>query len=147
MGIALLMHEQGKLELRTQFVEWRALVNWQTCQQKATEIRHYSKPLKLSGRPKGILQKTLRRSLLMIATRKPGKKPADRPSVKASFYLTQEVLVSLEEARLKLREMARPEGRAKITKSLIVEVAIQLAIEDLQASGEKSPLAGMLAWQ
>ena len=83
----------------------------------------------------------------MIPTRKPVKKPADRPSVKASFYLTREVLVSLEEARLKLREMARPEGKAKITKSLIVEVAIQLAIEDLEASGEKSPLAGMLAWQ
>ena len=83
----------------------------------------------------------------MIPTRKPVKKPADRPSVKATFYLTREVLVSLEEARLKLREMARPEGKAKITKSLIVEVAIQLAIEGLQASGEQSPLAGMLAWQ
>ena len=83
----------------------------------------------------------------MIPTRKTVKKPADRPSVKASFYLTREVLVSLEEARLKLRDLARPEGRAKITKSLIVEVAIHLAIEDLEASGEKSPLAGMLAWQ
>ena len=83
----------------------------------------------------------------MVATSKPVKKPGSRPSVKATFYLTREVLYSLEEARLKLREMARPEGRAKITKSLMVEVAIQLAIEDLQASGEKSPLAGMLAWQ
>ena len=83
----------------------------------------------------------------MIPTRKPVKKPADRPSVKATFYLTREVLFSLEKARLKQREMARPEGKAKITKSLIVEVAIQLAIEDLEASGEKSPLAGMLAWQ
>jgi hypothetical protein len=43
--------------------------------------------------------------------------------------------------------MAKPEGKAKITKSLIVEVAIQLSIEDLEASREKSPLAGMLAWQ
>ena len=83
----------------------------------------------------------------MVPTRNPVKKPDSRPSVKATFYLTKEVLDSLEEARLKLREMARPEGRAKITKSLIVEVAIQLAIEDLEASGEKSPLAGMLAWQ
>lgn len=83
----------------------------------------------------------------MIATSKPVTKPASRPSVKATFYLTREVLYSLEEARLKLREMARPEGRAKITKSLIVEVAIHLAIEELEASGEKSPLAGMLAWQ
>jgi hypothetical protein len=65
----------------------------------------------------------------MIPTSKPGKKPSGRPSVKATFYLTREVLSSLEEARLKLREMARPEGRAKITKSLIVEVAIQLAID------------------
>ncbi len=50
-------------------------------------------------------------------------------------------------SQAKLREMARPEGKAKITKSLIVEVAIQLAIEELETSGEKSPLAGMLAWQ
>ena len=83
----------------------------------------------------------------MVPTSKPVKKPDSRPSVKATFYLTKEVLDYLEEARLKLREMARPEGRAKITKSLIVEVAIQLAIEELEASGEKSPLAGMLAWQ
>jgi hypothetical protein len=83
----------------------------------------------------------------MIPTRKPVKKPATRPSVKATFYLTREALFSLEEARLKLREMARPEGKAKITKSMIVEAAIQLAIEGLEASGEKSPLAGMLAWQ
>jgi hypothetical protein len=83
----------------------------------------------------------------MIPASKPVKKPVTRPSVKATFYLTREVLLSLEEARLKLRELARPEGRAKITKSLIVEVAIHLAIEELEASGEKSPLAGMLAWQ
>lgn len=83
----------------------------------------------------------------MVPTSKPEKKPGGRPSVKATFYLTREVLASLEEARLKLREMARPEGQAKITKSLIVEVAIQLAIEALETSGEKSPLAGMLAWQ
>jgi hypothetical protein len=83
----------------------------------------------------------------MVSIGKPVKKPVTRPSVKATFYLSREVLFSLEEARLKLRELARPEGRAKITKSLIVEVAIHLAIEDLEASGEKSPLAGMLAWQ
>ena len=83
----------------------------------------------------------------MIPTGKPVKRPVTRPSVKATFYLSREVLFSLEEARLKLRDLARPEGRAKITKSLIVEVAIHLAIEDLEASGEKSPLARMLAWQ
>ena len=83
----------------------------------------------------------------MIPTSKPVKRPVTRPSVKATFYLTREVLASLEEARLKLRDLARPGGKAKITKSLIVEVAIHLAIEDLEASGEKSPLAGMLAWQ
>ena len=83
----------------------------------------------------------------MIPTSKPVKRPVTRPSVKATFYLSREVLFSLEEARLKLRELARPEGRAKITKSLIVEVAIHLAIEELEASGEKSPLARMLAWQ
>ena len=83
----------------------------------------------------------------MITTGKPVKRPVTRPSVKATFYLSREVLFSLEEARLKLRVLARPEGRAKISKSLIVEVAIHLAIEDLEASGEKSPLARMLAWQ
>jgi hypothetical protein len=83
----------------------------------------------------------------MIPTGKPVKRPVTRPSVKATFYLSREVLFSLEEARLKLRDLARPEGRAKITKSLIVEVAIHVAIEDLEASGEKSPLARMLAWQ
>ena len=75
----------------------------------------------------------------MILTSKPVKKSDGRPSVKATFYLTREVLSSLEEARLKLREMARPEGKAKITKSLIVEVAIQLAIEDTGGLRREKP--------
>jgi hypothetical protein len=58
----------------------------------------------------------------MSLTSKTVKKSDSRPSVKASFYLTREVLVSLEEARHKLREMARPEGKAKITITPVIKL-------------------------
>lgn len=51
---------------------------------------------------------------------------------KATFYLSQETLASLEEAWIKLRKMARTEDRGAVSKSAIVEEAILLALEDLE---------------
>jgi hypothetical protein len=38
MGIAFLMDEQGKQELRTQFVELRAMGNRQACQEESQSL-------------------------------------------------------------------------------------------------------------
>jgi len=79
--------------------------------------------------------------------RKPAKKeePAgDQETLKATFYLSQEAIDALEEARLRLRKMAGKDERARISKSAIVDAAILLAKEDLEAKAEKSQLAGRL---
>ena len=47
----------------------------------------------------------------MIPTSKLVKKSDSRPSVKVSFYLTREVLASLEEARLKLKRDGQARGQ------------------------------------
>jgi hypothetical protein len=60
--------------------------------------------------------------------------------VKATFYLHPEVLERLEDAWHHLRKVAKGAERGKVSKSLIVEVALELALQDLEGQGEASPL-------
>ena len=78
-------------------------------------------------------------------TRKTGKtayhktvKPEDK--AKATFYLSQPALENLEEAWYRLRKLAK-NNRSKVSKSLIVELAVRTALEDLEEKGDKSRLA------
>jgi len=64
--------------------------------------------------------------------------------VKATFYLHPEVLERLEDAWHQLRKLAKGMERGKVSKSLIVEVALDLALRDLEEQGEVSPLARTL---
>ncbi|MEW6737485.1 MAG: hypothetical protein AB1489_39755 [Acidobacteriota bacterium] len=50
---------------------------------------------------------------------------------KATYYLSQNVLDELDEAWFRIRKMAKPEDRGKLSKSLLVELALQMAIQDL----------------
>jgi hypothetical protein len=61
--------------------------------------------------------------------------------VKATFYLHPEVLERLEDSWHQLRKLAKGTERGKVSKSLIVEVALDLALQDLEGQGEASPLA------
>jgi hypothetical protein len=61
--------------------------------------------------------------------------------LKATFYLDPTVLEQLEEAWHQLRKLTRGTDRGKVSKSLIVEVALALALQELKAQGEASPLA------
>ena len=74
----------------------------------------------------------------------PPKTSADEERVKATYYLSQTALEGLDEAWLKLRRMARSR---KISKSLIVETATLLAVEELETKGKKSQLASKLVNQ
>lgn len=59
--------------------------------------------------------------------------------VKATYYLSQKAVDALEDAQYQLRKMAG-ESRSKVSKSIIVELAIQMALEDVEAKGNKSRL-------
>jgi len=98
--------------------------------------------------------------------RKPSKQPASKPvgrkpqqpdkayeeatsdsgevsgeKLKATYYLAIEAVEALEEGWYKLRKMASTDNRTSISKSLIVEIALQIALEELEKSGQKSKIA------
>lgn len=76
-------------------------------------------------------------------------KTAEEPApggdrLKATYYLSSEAMAGLDEAWLQLRRMAKAEDRTRISKSLMVEQAILLALEELEAEGAESRLARRL---
>ncbi len=61
--------------------------------------------------------------------------------LKATYYLAVEAVDALEEGWYQLRRMASTDARTRISKSLIVETALQIALEELEKTGQKSSLA------
>ena len=74
-----------------------------------------------------------------VSQKKPESQPAEK--VKATFYLEAEIVEALEEGWMELRKMADKKDRGQISKSLIVEQALKLALEDLEKRGADSSLA------
>ncbi len=68
--------------------------------------------------------------------------PVNIDKTKATFYLSQPTIDALEDAWFQLRKKATAKG--DVSKSLIVETALKLAIEDLNEHGTSSQLAGIL---
>ncbi len=65
--------------------------------------------------------------------------PEQTAPIKATFYLSQQIVDALEDAWLSLRKMTK--ARGDISKSGIVQEAIRLAVEDLKDKAGKSRLA------
>jgi len=75
---------------------------------------------------------------------KPPPPPDSEEKIKATFYLSQETVDLLEDGWLKLRRLAT--DRASVSKSAIVEAALEITLEDLAKYGEQSELASKLAY-
>ena len=88
------------------------------------------------------------------STSKPVSKPTGKPvsqkkpepqepaeKVKATYYLDAEAVEALEEGWMELRKLADKKDRGQISKSLIVELALKLALEELEKRGAESSLA------
>jgi hypothetical protein len=88
------------------------------------------------------------------STSKPVRKPTSKPAgqkkaetkepakkVKATFYLDAEIVEALETGWMELRRLADKKDRGQISKSMMVELALQLALEGLKAQGVNSLLA------
>lgn len=83
------------------------------------------------------------------------KRPASRPKpapeiqkpeapggkVKATFYISSAIVDKLEEGWTQLRRITPKEKRAEISKSFIVETALQEALEELASKQITSSLA------
>ena len=71
------------------------------------------------------------------------QEPAEK--VKATFYLDSKAVEALEDGWMELRKLADKRSRGRISKSLMVEMALQMALEDLQKKGSDSLLADKLS--
>ena len=78
--------------------------------------------------------------------KKPPVLPISDKKAKATYYLFPETLDALEAGWLQLRRLASYD-RTKISKSLIVEASLLMALEELKDKAEKSQLAIMLVSQ
>lgn len=66
---------------------------------------------------------------------------ATREKVKATFYISADIVDRLEEGWSELRKISPKEARGEISKSFIVETCLQEALEGLARSGRTSLLA------
>jgi hypothetical protein len=66
---------------------------------------------------------------------------------RSTLYFASETTYALDEAKLRLRRMLKPENLKSISKSSIAEAALLLALQDLDERGEDSDIARLLAKQ
>ena len=66
--------------------------------------------------------------------------------IKATYYFSPDTIEAIDDAWMQLRRLAGPE-RSSVSKSLIVETAIQIALKELERKGGKSQLASMTVTQ
>lgn len=71
--------------------------------------------------------------------------PEAKPT-KATFYLSGETLEAMEDALYQLRKLAG-QDRSRVTKSALVEAALEAALSDLERKGATSQLASKLVGQ
>lgn len=70
-----------------------------------------------------------------------GSEESSVEKLKATYYLSIDAIDALEDGWIKLRRMASTDARTGISKSLIVDKALQIVLEELEKTGQKSRLA------
>jgi outer membrane biosynthesis protein TonB len=93
---------------------------------------------------KTVSQKTQQPDKQLTEAPKPVREPSREASgekVKATYYLAIEAIEALEEGWYQLRKLAPTDARTGISKSLIVEEALQIVLEELEKAGQKSRIA------
>ena len=65
---------------------------------------------------------------------------------KVTYYLDQQTVDALEEAKLQLRRLS-PKEKRQISSSAIVDAALQIVFAELELEGAKSQLASKLVSQ
>jgi hypothetical protein len=68
----------------------------------------------------------------------------DEPKAKATFYLGRRALDVLDEAHYALRRSLPPRERSRINKSLIVEAALHMVLDDLEDPSRSDQLLARL---
>ncbi|MEW6499916.1 MAG: hypothetical protein ACOY8P_05265 [Thermodesulfobacteriota bacterium] len=64
--------------------------------------------------------------------------------VKTTYYLGEEAYEHLEDMRQTIADMLPPETRHRVTRSLLVELAIRLVLRDFEKRGRESAICQWL---
>ncbi len=102
------------------------------------EYHKDSKPVRQST------SKTVGKPTSKPASQKAGKPvsaPGETDKLKATYYISIEAIDALEASWMQLRKMASTDGRSSISKSLIVETALQIVLDELESKGSSSQIA------
>ena len=99
------------------------------------ELQSTSKPVRKST------SKTVSKPTSKTVGQKKPLETGPAEKVKATFYLEAGIVEALEEGWMELRKLADKKDRGQISKSLIVEQALKLALDELKAQGVNSLLA------
>ena len=65
---------------------------------------------------------------------------ASEDKIKATYYISTEIAEALEDGWIQLRRISPKDSRGQVSKSLIVELAIQMALDELKSKGKDSRL-------
>jgi hypothetical protein len=95
-------------------------------------FQHTIKPV---GKP------AIKKAKKKAPVKKPEPAQEETPKVKATFYISSRTVDLLEEGWTQLRKITPKEARGEVSKSLIVETALQELLADLKANGKESLLA------
>ena len=110
-------------------------------QQKTPDVlgEVLSKPAPLESQVSGIPEKPQD----SIPVRQENGKTDYQPNtekVKATFYLSHEAVDALDEAWYRLRRLSKRD-KGRVSKSAIVDIAVHMALGELEAKGSESHLA------
>ena len=100
-------------------------------------------PVEQQGKPHGQRAST---SLEQHAVTPVRQQDGNPKSIKATYYFSPDTIEAIDDAWMQLRKLAGTD-RSSVSKSLIVETAIQMALKELERKGDKSQLASMTATQ
>ncbi len=99
------------------------------------ELQSTSKPVRKST------GKTVSKPTSKPVSQKKAEPQEPAEKIKATYYLDAEVVEALEEGWMELRRLADKKDRGQISKSLIVELSLKMALDELKAQGVNSLLA------
>jgi hypothetical protein len=77
---------------------------------------------------------------VLLPSRKPARQKAVITKTKVTYIISSDVLALLEEGQAKLRKMVDFKKRAKISRSLLVELALKAVFNDVLINGPDSQL-------
>ena len=115
-------------------------------QRQSTHIEH-NHTITVSKAPSKARRSEVKTSSDRSATQRSKStlpKSVEDNTIKATFYLTKDTVNNLEDAWLQLRRASDAGQRGAITKSLIVRLALEIALEDITAKGTGSQLVKRL---